>query len=290
MRVKLKGDAVNVVRHAAEATLATGGVRVLEETFVESDTPDGADWSARGEGVADLAGRRVEMTRTLPRALADIALTTVRRVHEKVPWLLDEEMVDEVRELKNTPIRTVYVGGAKFSEHPSGDGYIGTGDFLDPRRGRWDPIWIIEALRHVDDAHARGEGQVRNVSCARYGFHVDPERHAEELQAPALLPGLRALRVVGEVWIDEQQRVRRTTWREVHRRRSWLHGRTFEGERRTWTTTELWDFGTQVAIATPRVRSREQDTVRSFKDAAITVWRRKRRYDRLHRAGRLPAS
>lgn len=252
---------------------------------MESGEPDGLDWGARGEGVADLAGCRAQITRTLPRAVVDIALATLRRMHERVPWLLGEEELDEVGELKNTPIRTVYVGGAEFREHPYGDGYIGTGDFLDPRRGRRDPIWIIEALRYADDADARGEGQVRSVSCSRYGFHVDPERHREELRAPAPLPGLQPLRVLGEVWIDERQRVRRATWREVRRRRSRRHWRTSEGERRTWTTTELWDFGMQVAIATPRVRSLEQDTVRSFKDAAITLWRRKRGYDRRQKPG-----
>ncbi|MDQ6805373.1 MAG: hypothetical protein M3065_10505 [Actinomycetota bacterium] len=279
-----------MVRLAAKATLAAGGVRVLEETFVESGKPDGLDWSARGEGVADLAGCRAEITRTLPRAVSDIAVATARRVHEKVPWFLGEEELDAVCELKNTPIRTVYVGGAEFSEHAYGDGYIGTGDFLDSRRRRRDPIWIIEALRCADDADARGEGQVRSVSCAHFGFHVDPERHPGELRALAPVPGIGALRVLGEVWIDEQQRVRRATWRDVSRRRSRRHGRTFEGECRTWTTTELWDFGMHVAIATPRVRSPEHDTARSFKDAAITLWRRKRGYDRRqYRADRLAA-
>jgi hypothetical protein len=179
----VRRDGVTLVRRAALMTLRASGVRVLEQTFVQPSAREGLDFSTRGEGVADLAGCRADITRSMPRALSDTIVTLTRGLDEKLPWLFtDEERVAFGAGFNDVPLRAVYIGAAQFNHLADGQFHPGTGDFLDRRRRYGDPTWIIEALLWTDDADARGHGEAQNVACARFGFHVDPERHAAELR------------------------------------------------------------------------------------------------------------
>jgi hypothetical protein len=62
------------------------------------------------------------------------------------------------------------------------------------------------------------------------------------------VPGM-SQRVAGDVWIDDEDRIRRVTWRRpfMRRPRSPLKLPAFT----SWRTVELWEFGTPADIEIP---------------------------------------
>jgi hypothetical protein len=157
----------------------------------------------------------------------------------------------------------VYAGTAAFLGH--GDRWmplgLKEGDLSAGRRRRDDPLWILEALASVDDVAPRsGEPElVRGDPCHRLRFRIDAER------------------ITGDVWIDDDERVRRVTWRRARKRRprSPVKPATY------WRTVELWDFGIDVDIEIPTPMEPEPGpSLREIYDGIGALWRRKRAYDR----------
>ncbi len=118
----------------------------------------------------------------------------------------------------------------------------------DDRRHPSDPLWIVDALRFADRADARDEAaDVRGARCRRFGFLLELAALGALLELPK-----GQLDAFGEVCIDDDERVRRVTWRHVPARR---RARRREGQgRQVWDATELWEFGVAVEIAVPPAR------------------------------------
>jgi hypothetical protein len=277
---------VLAVRGAAVATLRAGGVRVSEHTSWPCRGASGGDFDSRGEGVADLAGARCDFTKTIPVAIPGMIATVAQHVSEEHPWLLrDEELAaldsDDARKLD---ARHVFIGGAHFSFHPRVKDlcFQSTGDPASHRRHTSDPLWIIEALAHVDDGDARGSDVVLGAACRRFGFHLDLERHRGERETGPRNRTVGAAHLVGDVWIDEDQRVRRVSSERIVRRRRRRGGPDHAPERRPRTVTELWDYAIQVSIPLPEVTRSKTSTPAVIMRAAGALWRRKRDYDRGH--------
>ena len=102
---------------------------------------------------------------------------------------------------------------------------------------------------------------MRGASCRRLRFRIDAEL------------------VTGDVWIDDEERVRRVTWRRAFKRRprSPLKLPPFT----SWRTVELWDFGIDVDIEIPTPSPPEPGpSLREIYAGIGALWRRKRAYDR----------
>jgi hypothetical protein len=239
---------------AARRTLASGSARVWECTFSDPVPPPERSSAQFAEGVADLANVRALMRTTIPPSdFAD-------RLLERFPWL-DEAQDDG----GDDDAVFVYSGTAAVLGH--GDRWIPLGlQEGDPAAGarvRSDPLWILEALSTVHEAEPRSDDLelVRGDPCRRLQFRIDAER------------------IRGDGWIDDEQRVRRVTWRRAYKRRprSPLELPRFS----SWRTVELWDFGIDVDIEIPTPMAPEPGpSLREMYDGIAALWRRKRAYDR----------
>jgi hypothetical protein len=232
------------VAGAARQTLASGSARVWECRFL--DPPRERSIAHFAEGVADVASVRALLRSTIPSW----------NLAERFPWLDDEDNGDDEAVI-------VYAGTAAFLGH--GDRWLPLGlKEGDPSAGsrrRDDPLWILEALTLVNEVAPRsGEpGLVRGDPCHRFRFRFDAER------------------ITGDVWLDDDQRVRRVTWRNARRRRP----RSPVKPSAYWRTVELWDFGIDVDIQIPTPMAPEPGpSLREIYDGIGALWRRKRAYDR----------
>ena len=270
------------VREAARKTLALRGVRLAFETTMHGPG-DERKVFRQGEGVADLAGRRTDVTVTVGPAILEPMAQFAHRLTEKHPWVLRD---DELRELDaglgGVTSRDIYVGGAVFMSHPySQKWFHNDGDTTSPRRRRNDPLWILEALMCADDARWLESEEVRGESCKRFGFHVDLRLHREELDTPQeWLVG--PPHVAGEVWIDREQRVHRVDSREVARRRTRQSGRrATEADLSAYASTslELWDYRTDVSIDIPHIEPPQSRTIDVLARLTARLWRRRRDYE-----------
>jgi hypothetical protein len=287
----VRRDGVTLVRRAALMTLRASGVRVLEQTFVQPSAREGLDFSTRGEGVADLAGCRADITRSMPRALSDTIVTLTRGLDEKLPWLFtDEERVAFGAGFNDVPLRAVYIGAAQFNHLADGQFHPGTGDFLDRRRRYGDPTWIIEALLWTDDMGMRVVTAKLRTWLVRGSGFMSTLNATLRSYASAETRRIGASHVLGEVWIDDSQLVRRVTWKEVPRRPGLEHRKQPASDWHRWTAIELWDFGKAVSIPMPRVARIEHSMLDELEDATRALWRRRRQYRRRRRAADLRES
>jgi hypothetical protein len=261
------------VAAAARATLGAGSARMWECRFVEPAGPPERSSTQYSEGVADLANVRAEIrVREAPMwsYFADLIL-------ERFPWLDDGEDGDE--ELEPT---MVYAGTAGFIGNEGTWMPLGlrTGDPHAGRRMPEDPLWILEALTIVADAAPRGAERVtvRDVACAPLRFEVDLRRAGGRIEV--IEARGRSPRLLGDVWIDEDERIRRVTWQRpiVQRPRSPLK----QPRVIAWRTLELWDFGTPVHIEVPVPMKPKPKRllVHDLYDGLGWLWRRKRAYER----------
>jgi hypothetical protein len=208
-------------------------------------------------------------------------------VTDKHPWVLREaelEMLDS-DELKRQESHTVFVGGASFLFHPhlTDRCFQMTGDPSSQRRASDDPTWMLEALRYVDEAALIGSELVQAAECQRFGFHVDLELHRSELESKHRVGPSGAPQLVGEVWIDGAELVRRVSREVIERRRR--HRSRSDNEPEEWrakTVTEFWDYGIEVSIPRPEVTQAQRSTLDVFKWFAGGLWNRRRDYKREH--------
>jgi hypothetical protein len=200
--------------------------------------------------------------------------------------LRDGELADIDEELSSgVTAHSVFVGGAQFSVHPylTEVCFSSSGDPNSHRRTNRDPTWIVEALTFADHADHRASHELGVDVCEVFGFHVDLERHRAELDPPPSPGTLGAPHLLGEVWIDPQERVRRVTRSTIprHRRRRWPSGAgPVSPSPATQITTDFWNYGSAVSIDTPVVKQtdiKSREIVSSFLSA---LWRRRREYRR----------
>jgi hypothetical protein len=126
------------------------------------------------------------------------------------------------------------------------------GDPAAPRRFHVDPTWILDVLEYVAHEERR--------AADHHAFSCDLEDTGDAILPPPHR-GRRRPRITGEAWLDGAGRIRRVTWR--------ASGTV------TWTTTDLWDFGTPVELDLPEPQS-SPSTLR-----VLYGWRRaKRAYER----------
>jgi hypothetical protein len=245
------------VAGAARRTLGSGSARVWECRFSDPLPPPERSFTRFAEGVADLTTVRVQMRPTTPAVFDHLAQLLL----ERFPWLDDDD--DDGN--GDVEALTIYAGTAAF--FGSGDHWmplaLQEGDPTAHTRRHDDPLWILEALSSVEEAEPRsGEREVvRGDPCRRLQFRIDAER------------------IRGDVWIDDEQRIRRVTWRRAYMRRprSPLKVPAFT----SWRTVELWDFGIDVDIEIPTPMAPEPGpSLREMYDGIGALWRRKRAYDR----------
>jgi hypothetical protein len=235
------------------------------------------------EGVADLARRRLRASVEAGPGWEHVGHLLL----ERFPWL-DDGGEDE-DDGEDPEALEVYSGTARYFGSEENWFQPAKGDPTASRRSPNDPLWIVEALAVVDGAGAPRPGRelVRSTSCRRAAFVVDPHEHAAELEVPPPHPLLGRItdaaqglsrRLTGEVWIDDDDRVRRVSWTRVIARRPRSLGKPPPS--RLWHTTELWDFGVGVDIEIPTPQPDERVRVGEIVGAMRWLWRRKRAYER----------
>src|SRR5512132_3531667 len=266
------------VAGAARRTLASGSARVWECRFSEPTAQRGSG-AQFAVGIADLANVRLRVSETPHPAwdhLADLIL-------ERFPWLDDDDDHEDSNE--GEPAVVVHAGTAAF--FGGGDLWFAMGlDKGDPVAGRrrfGDPLWSLEALTNVGETAARSDEPelVRGDACRRWSFRVDLRSAGADLEARQ--ERHMADYVMGDVWIDEDERVRRVTWRRpsTRRPRSLLKLLPATPAFTSWRTVELWDFGIDVDIEIPTPTPPEPGpSLREIYDGIGALWRRKRAYER----------
>jgi hypothetical protein len=261
------------VATAARVTLASGTARVWHRSFLDPPVPRLGAFVTTQEGMADLVRRRMRMELEGPAEVDEWAA----RLLARFPWLGDEGENDE----RSRPV-VVYTGTRSFLHLADRWMAEGNGEDEPHTRSRRDPLWIVEVLEHADEAIARGEEIVRDASCRRWEFRVDPALHPE-ISASGWKR--RPLRLAGDAWIDDEGRLRRVTWTRLRRRRSRWPKRAAPVAQ-AWQTTELWDFGLPVAIEVPIVGPEPSPPwPRGLLGFASKLWRRRRAYERRRRRG-----
>lgn len=209
-------------------------------------------------------------------------------IAKRFPWLEDDP--DDLESDDEDEVSTVNAGTATFIGH--GDRWLAVGeDHGDPHAGRRapaDPLWILEALTtatatcYLADPVTPGPQEralVRGAPCLRVRFRLDLRSAAAMLEGRQMA-GMSE-RVTGEVWIDEQSRIRRVTWqRPIKRRpRSPIKLPAFT----MWRTVELWDFGTHVDIEIPTPMPDQNPSLREIFAGLTALWQRKRAWQRAGR-------
>ena len=280
----MSADAVAAVRSGAESTLRLEGVRFIEDSVEgTSGDVDGGIHRHR-EGVASLARLRADVRTAIPPVVVRAVARGARRVSREHPWVMGE---DELAELEaddpnEQTSHCVFIGGARFVFHPYFKDVCFTpcGDPLSDRRNDDDPTWVVEVLRYVDEGDPLGTDRVAGVRSRRFSFHVDLERHRGELELPSYVGTLGAPHLVGEVWIDDENMVRRVEREQVYRRRRRHAGRT--GFQYLRTAATFRDFGIDVCIQTPEVKRSEASILTAARSTAAILWGRRRDYKRAH--------
>jgi hypothetical protein len=125
-----------------------------------------------------------------------------------------------------------------------------------------DPTQSLDQLRAAGEVEEVGDEEVRGVVTTHYRTTVDYERYADQLEdenARAADSIRSTVRLTGqrhvpmEIWVDDEQLVRRMKWTQRLRQ---------QGQRTTTTTTlDLYDFGARVAIDLP-----PRDDVMTFEE------------------------
>jgi hypothetical protein len=202
------------LREAARRTLATGTARVFERIWME-----GAPDRLSGRWATAFVDRTTE-------GVADLSRARVRL--DAQSWPAGDRLLRGPRDGRGA---SVFAGGAHF--------YVGEGPavrFDKGAAGRHsaDPTWILDALAGAREAEEGDREEVRGKIAARHPLVVDIERG-------------RTLR--GEIWVDDDVRIRRVTWTRSPYGRPRLRPR--KPPPRVWRTTELWDFGLPVEIPMP---------------------------------------
>ena len=277
-----------MVRGAAVATLRLRGARVSCEVWQRRE-PDPPSLWAREDGLVDLKACRSDTSLILGPATFNLFVPAVRALDERHPWLLRDEERSALAELKRgfaeprhgLPVmsRQVHIGSATFKKLPVGtEFFYRDGDPTSRRRDKRDPLWILEALVCTDVAHPLDEGEEDGQVCRRFSFDVDLQQHRHELNGVIGRGWRRPPHVVGEAWIDAEQRIRRVTWHEAVPRRT--RSRNLGRDAKGWKTIVLWDFGTPVDIRLPALKELGGHPVKELVGLARAIWRRKREYER----------
>lgn len=238
-----------IILYAVERTVAERTARVEARYLLDDDEEGGPNF----EGVADLANRRTRGATkfSMPSVVYgdESELDGLGRLHlagERIRsgWELivrwgvgrvlkrlveQEELYSDGRQYQRVEKGTRWT---TFDSGPAG------------LRGDQDPLWLLDALEGVVEAHPVAQDRVRGSAAWRYQVILDLGLADARLGGGLCVPGpllyATTQALPAEVWIDEQGRIRRMT-----RRPAVDH--TVE----SGYETELFDFGDPAPIDSP---------------------------------------
>lgn len=241
-----KPTAVETVRVAYEETAAEQSARISYETTTTGPENSGQDapMTMTGNGVTDFSGAASSMT----MGMSGMGGLEIRQVGETVYVKMPEELVTQMSGAKpwvRMDLDAVYeqYGGPSQGGAPQ------------------DPTRQFEYLRGVSDSVEKvGEELVRGVPTTRYEAIIDLEKEADGQDAGAreasdeMAEKLGTSKLPVEVWIDEENRVRRYALDvSVPMPESGASpDASRDGdEMRTRMVIEYYDFGTPVDVQAP---------------------------------------
>lgn len=213
------------IEQAVDTTVAEGSAAFRAETTVDDD--QAGSQTFEGEGVVDLTGERRQLTFDTPAGQV-IVLTEGTDAYLRVPGETDAGWVqvdlaeaaggeDELRRLGLHPLQ--------------------------------DPTVNLDLLRAADRVEEHGEEMLDGDTTTHYEVTVDSERAAQQArddvrEAIDEATGGADAQITLEVWIDEQDRIRRIVQDDVMI--------DADGASATATITlELFDFGADAPETTP---------------------------------------
>lgn len=225
------------VKAAVETTSAAGTARVVVAASVGEPIVDAE--SIRGDGIADIAGRRVLIHESMltPGGMEELSPASQRgpRILRRVAAALYDVTTGRDNHL--------YDGGAVYAE-------LGEGEWIDFEWGqRADPphinhpLWLLDALRGTSDGiEDFGDEQLRGKLTRHLGIRLDLEAASRQTPQGLTMPKekrrwrseLTYARVSAQVWLDAADRVARMSWALPAKPPT------------LWTTTELWEFGVSI--------------------------------------------
>jgi hypothetical protein len=136
----------------------------------------------------------------------------------------------------------------------------------------------VEALGRAESARRLAPAELRGASCERFEFHVDLRVHHDQLATPKeWLRGQPC--VTGEVWLDEQQRIRHIEFKDEARNSADQANAMVDSADSlpsTSTVLGLWDYGIDASIDTPQVESPQRGTISALAAVGLGLWRRRR--------------
>lgn len=241
-----KPTAVETVQVAYRETTAEQSARISYEATTTGPENPGQDapmtMTMKGNGVTDFSGAASSMT----MGMSGMDGLEMRQIRDTVYVRLPEQLMAQMPGAKpwvRMDLDAVYeqYGG------PVQGGASG------------DPTRQFEYLRGVSDSVEKvGEEQVRGVPTTRYEAVIDLEKGAEGLGAGAredydeMVEGLGTSKLPVEVWIDEQNRVRRYALDVSVPENTASPGASEEDDRvSTRMVIEYHDFGTPVDVQVP---------------------------------------
>jgi hypothetical protein len=217
---RMDGVPVTRIGRAIDATVAAGNARVATHTSFDGPVPGEAD--ARGVGVIDFANDRSQITdQTITARMLD------RSEQRDSPW------VRRMKRFLSSPVELHFDGGPRYLQ---------------------DPLWFLSLLRGAnDDVAVVGSSDVRATPTQHLRLTSDFHRAARETPGGLAMPDVEPRRLLrrgpvpttplpvpAEVWLDDDQRIRRVSVSPLVRRGD---------ESVLWSVVEFWDFGSAPDIA-----------------------------------------
>ena len=191
--------ALEIVSRAADATTESGTAR-FEMTIDTSGAGAGADASIEARGIADMAGKRMSMTMSIPQAGDMEAVLDGSTMYMRFPMFQQALGVDSPWVSMDVE-RLAAMQGIDVSQLQAG--------------ANNDPTQALQALRGASDDLAEvGSEEVRGVETTHYRGTMDlrkagEQQGADKEQIERLLAQVGQDTLPMDVWIDDDGLVRR---------------------------------------------------------------------------------
>ena len=239
--------AIETVRVAYRETAAEQTAKTSFEMTMTTPSggPKGSDGPApmmgmTGGGATDFSGK----ASVLSMEMSEMGTMEVRQVGDVVYAKMPEEFAAQMP------------GGKPWLKMNVEEAYGGSGQMQGGAVS--DPTRQLEYLRGVSDSVEKiGNQKVRGVQTARYEATIDMKKLVEEQGGEAGEKYEDAIRRTGmeklpvEIWIDDQNRVRRYVMDMSMSAAQDASGASRSGEMRMRIAAEYYDFGTPVNVQAP---------------------------------------